>query len=114
MREAKEITAFLNYRTIFKILRKGEFESIIKETGCQLPNVSQFRYYKECQKIIEGMDILKLQSEMLKKLKTREVIVIEEFKEIVPYELKFLVYFSNFNKNDYLVLNTALKYEYVG
>lgn len=114
MREAKDTTTFLDYSTIFKILRKDEFESIIKEAGYLLPIVSQFKYYKECQKLIKAIDLFSLQSYMLNKLKKRGVIYIEEFKEVVPYELKFLVYFSNFSKNDYLALNKILKYEYVG
>jgi len=114
IREAKEKSSELDYKTIFKILRKAEFESIIEYAGFDLPKSSQFHYYKECMSVIENIEILNLQIEMLKRLKRRENIDVEEFKYIVPYELKFLVYFSGFHKDEYLVLNKTLKYEYVG
>lgn len=114
MRTAKEKSSSLEYEAIFKILRKSEFEFIITETGNYLPDVSQFKYYSECQKVIQNIDIIKLQNEMLKRLKNRVILEIEEFKEIVPYELRFLVYFSKFRKKEYVSLNKALTFKYGG
>lgn len=114
MRTAKEKFSSLDYKIIFKILRKSEFELIITETGNCLPKGSQFKYYSECQQVIQNIDIIKLQNEMLKRLKNRVILEIEEFKEIVPYELRFLVYFSKFRKKEYIALNRALTFKYGG
>jgi hypothetical protein len=114
IREAKENSNNLDFKTIFNILRKMEFESIITDLDKELPEVSQFIYYKECRKILEKMDVIDLQAEMLQKLKDRQNIEVKEYKETVPYELKFLIYFSNFRKKEYINLSRVLKLEFEG
>lgn len=114
VKEAKEKRDNLSHKTIFKILRKAEFESIILEAGYDLPNMSEFIYYTECLKIIECLDINYVQKEMIKRLKNRCIIEIEEFKNTVPYEFKSLVYFSSFRKKEYLALEKVLSYKYRG
>ncbi len=95
IRESKEIYSKLDYYTIFKILRKYEFEYILTMQGYDLPKVSQFQYYSECFNLIQKIDIGVLQKLMLKELKKRMRIETVEFSINVPEELRFLIYFDD-------------------
>lgn len=94
IRESIPDSSQLNHATIFKILRKYEFEKIIKDNGYSLPEVSQFLYYRECANILSQIDIRQLQSAMLRELKKRMKIDIVEFALGLPEELRFLSYFD--------------------
>ena len=93
-REAARIDDFLSHESIFKILRKYEFENIIVSKGFELPQVSQFLYYEECYKIIEKIDILDFYEMALSELKKRMKIEIVERAIKMPKELRFLSYFD--------------------
>ena len=49
---------------------------------------------------------------MLKVLKRRNKVKIDDFKDRVPKELSSLVYFSSFKKEDYTVLEEYLEKDY--
>lgn len=95
VRETKAVYRKLDYYTIFKILRKYEFEHILTEQGYDLPEVDQFRYYRECFNLIKEIEIDILQKLMLKELKKRMRIETVEFSIGVPEELRFLIYFDD-------------------
>lgn len=95
IREPLKELSSLDYDTIFRILRKYEFERIIQNKGYSLPEVNQFQYYKECYRILSQMDIDELQSAMIKELKQRMKIDIIEFTMSMPEELRFLSYFDD-------------------
>ncbi|MBP3339755.1 MAG: sce7726 family protein [Lachnospiraceae bacterium] len=85
----------LSYETMFEILRKKEFESIILKHYKKLPEVNSFLYYRECLNWIKNMSKKTVHNEMLICLKKRmfsENKLIIENK--IPYELKFYSYFS--------------------
>jgi len=103
----------LNLSTMFKILRKSEFESIIKDNYVNLPQVTQFQYYRACQKLFCELPIDIAYKFLLRELKKRNKIDIVEFLR-VPYELKFLIYNSQFNKTEYLQLNCFLNNKFGG
>nr|WP_297935196.1 sce7726 family protein [uncultured Lachnoclostridium sp.] len=88
-------TSNFDYYTIFKLLRKGEFENIIKSNGFLLPEVVQFEYYKECFNLIQNIEIETLQEQMLRELKKRMKAEIVELSLNVPVELRGLTYFDN-------------------
>lgn len=92
LREPVTENKYLDVYTIFKILRKYEFENIIQEMGYELPDVNQFKYYKRCLEILFLCDIEKLQKSMLGELKKRMKIEIVEFSLELPEELRFLSY----------------------
>lgn len=94
IREPKQEWSYLEYDTIFGILRKYEFERIIQDKGYTLPKVNQFQYYRECSKIITHIDVKELQQSMLIELKKRMKIEIVEFTLSLPEELRFLSYFD--------------------
>ncbi len=106
-KEADEYVEALSRSIMFKILRKAEYEKIIIQEYQALPDVSQYEIYRECQAMFEQLPIEKAYSLFLQALKARMKIDIEEY-ENVPYELKFLMYFSNYKKNDYIRLRRFL------
>lgn len=113
-REPIEEYSSLNYETIFKLLRKKEFENIMKKYQINLPVVSQFKYYGECFELLKGIKVEQFQQEMLEQLKMRTKIEIEYYSTHVPNELKFLVYFDSYKKQDYIKLNKVLLKQFGG
>lgn len=97
----------LDSKVMFKILRKLEFENIIKAHYGELPTVSQVNHYNECYKLFKNIDISVAYKYMLKELKLRATVDIDEYKS-VPYELKFLTYFGQYKKSDFNRLNKFL------
>lgn len=103
----------LDYSAIFKVLNKREFENIIFQYYGDLPETSQAFYYSECFKRFAKLPILEAYNLALVQLKKRNKILHYELDK-VPYELKSLVYFSNFNKKNWKTFNTFLSEEYGG
>lgn len=90
----------LSKSTMFKILRKNEYEKILINHFTSLPNVSQFEYFRACQALFESLPTKDAYNVFIQSLKARSRIDIVEYSKI-PYELKFLAYFSNYKKSDY-------------
>ena len=103
----------LDSKVMFKILRKLEFENIIKTHYGEIPTVSQVNHYNYCYKLFKSIDIEIVYKYMLNALKKRAIVEIEEYKNI-PYELKFLAYFAKFKKSNYQQLNDFLNNEFGG
>ncbi len=92
----------LSYQTMFQVLRKKEFESIILKHFHRLPEVNNFEYYRECLKWLERINIITLQKDVMQCLKARTLMLVEnKFEERVPYELRFYAYFSKKMDSDY-------------
>lgn len=102
-REAIEYTQDLRHATLFKLLRKPEFEQILANEFGKLPDTNQFKYYDACFSQFKNLDILVAQKLVLKQLKKRASIdnSTRELFECVPSELKTLVYFSNYKVSDF-------------
>lgn len=106
-KEPIEFNEALSNTVIFRVLRKNEFERILLKQYGSLPNVSQFEYYRTCQERFENLPINIAYEEFVRTLKCRARIDIVEYSKI-PYELKFLVYFSGFKRRDYIKLSNFL------
>jgi len=104
--------SYLEYGALFKLLRKYEFETILKKNFHSLPKVSQFDYYAECYKWFIKIDIDRVLKDMLDILKQRCIIRVEQFNQ-VPLELKMLVYQSNYTDKQYSMLETFLNSKYI-
>lgn len=104
----------LNSKEMFKVLRKGEFENIIKRRFGYLPNVGQSKYYDECFNLFDSIEIKEAQSLMLKELKMRSFINKANYDYFlnIPKELKALVYFSNYGIKEYNELGKFLNSKY--
>lgn len=113
IRKPSECNDFLDHETIFKLLRKKEYETIILHYYNTLPNTTQFKYYDECFNLFKQIDINTMYGKILDLLKKRISVEKKYFKSI-PYELKFLVYFSQYKNNDYLKLNRFLNNNFKG
>ena len=107
IKKAKQENNFLDHKTIFKILRKKEYERIILNEFGELPNVSQFDYYRECFKKFQKINIKEAYKKFKQELKKRCYIEKEYFIAL-PQEIKSLVYFSNLMKADIEELSVYL------
>ncbi len=112
-KETLEDSSNLDVQMMFKILRKSEYESIIKDYYGQLPQVSQFKYYKACRQLFCDLEVNTAYRYLLRELKKRNKIDSVRYKN-VPYELKFLVYFSGFRQTDYSQLERFLRNKFGG
>jgi hypothetical protein len=112
-KEPIEDNSKLEYITIFKILRKKEFESILLEYYNNLPTIAPVFYYTECFKMFSNIPIENVYSMFLKQLKKRNNIQIDNFIKS-PYELKSLLYFANFKDKDWKNLDKFLNGTYGG
>ncbi|WP_195954694.1 sce7726 family protein [Clostridium tertium] len=107
-KEPIEERAYLNYEVIFKILRKNEFENILLKCYGKLPSSTPAFYYDECFEYFKSIDIDLIYKYMLEELRKRIYLDKENYKNIIPYELKFLAYFAEYKEEDYSKLNKFL------
>ena len=102
----------LDYSTMFKVLRKYEFEEVLTRCSKTLPQTTQFEYYRQCLNLFKSIDLKELYAKMLIVLKQRCVIEIEEFDK-VPLELKMLVYQTQLTTSQYKALFEFLHTDYL-
>lgn len=102
-KEPVEYRNMLSKPIMFKALRKNEYEKILLKYYNLLPDVSQFEYYRACKKLFESLPVDVAYQMFVQALKSRTKIDIIEYSK-VPYELKFLVYFSDYKKSDFAEL----------
>ncbi len=95
-----ECTDYLDLNIIFKVMVKQEYESIIIKHYGKLPDTNQFDYYRTCKKLFCSFNVAEVHKEFVAVLKKRYKVSSEQYEK-VPYELKFLVYFSKLHDNDY-------------
>lgn len=103
----------IDKETLFKILRKAEYEDIILSKYEILPEVTQFKYYSECKKLFLEIPSDKVYELFLQQLKKRSHIVKQELENI-PYEMKFLAYFMELRNFEYEKLSAFLNSTYGG
>lgn len=103
----------LDYSTIFKVLRKKEYEAILEQYYGNLPVTTQVSYYGECLKQFSHIPLDEAYTMVLKQLKKRNRIKIENLDD-VPYELCSLVYFTNPNQKEWAAIKSFLNTEYAG
>ncbi len=113
IKEPKMYRNNLDKEQIFKILNKPEYESIVRKIIKKLPNVTPVNYYRECKKIACQLPVEKLYDLFLKELKKRNKIDIRDLNRI-PYALRFLVYFSKFQKEQLVELDEYLNQPFEG
>lgn len=97
----------LDHTIMFKVLRKKEYENILFRHYGNLPETSQIKYFRACLELFRNIEMDRAYDYMVDELKKRNIKEVDEYKK-VPYELKFLVYFSDFKKRDYMKLQCFL------
>lgn len=107
-KNAIEDNSRLEHQSIFKVLHKVEYETIIKQYFGRLPITSQVFYYDECLSMFSEIPILKVYEMSLKQLKKRNHILRRKIEK-VPYELKSLMYFSSASSKDFDNLDVFLQ-----
>jgi len=96
-REPQEYNKLLKHNSIFKLLRKREYENVIKKYYGYLPVADQVFYFRTFLEYFTNIPIVDAQKLAFNELKKRNTITIQEFEKIQP-ELKSVVYFSNLMK----------------
>jgi len=100
-KKAEEDEKFLNHKALFKLLRKSEYERIVMGYFGYLPNVKAFEYYTECLKLFLQIEILEAQKLVFNEIWEREEEFVKKTMQIIPYELRWLIYSSKFNTTGY-------------
>lgn len=111
-KEAELNDSYINHRSLFKILRKNEFEHILNEYFKTLPKSTPVFYYEDCYKMFESIPIKEAYKLFLVELKKRNNNISSENFRDVPYELKSIIYFSNTSNIQYDKLKEFLKTKY--
>jgi hypothetical protein len=96
-RNANEFTENLDHASLFKLLRKGEYENIVTMKFGALPDVAPAFYFKDCLAKFCEIPILEAQNLAFGELKKRNKIAVATYKEI-QMELKSAVYFAGMTK----------------
>lgn len=113
VKEPDEYRESLDNECLFKILRKSEYESLVRQLNGSVPIVSPVKYYQECKRIICSYPIDIVYPLVLKELKKRNRIDIIDYS-LVPDALHYLVYFSKSGEKDISQLIAFLEKPYVG
>ena len=93
IREPSTYNEFLNHTSIFKLLRKKEYENIISDYFGTIPQVEPVFHFRAFLEKFEEIPILEAQRLTFHEMKKRNIITVEAFQKIQP-ELKAVVYFS--------------------
>ena len=94
IKKANQFDEKLDYETMFRILRKKEFESILTNHFGVQPCENAFTYYKECLSKFSTIQMNELHKEFETILKKRMRIEMELYDGI-PEEMHHLITFSN-------------------
>lgn len=96
-REPKIYNDFLNHLSIFKLLRKREYENVIQRYFGRLPEADPVFHFKVFFEEFKKIPILEAQQLAFQEIKKRNKISVQEFERIQP-ELKSVVYFSSLTR----------------
>ena len=92
------------------LLRKKEYENLLKEYFGFVPEAEPVFRFRVCLEKFEKIPILEAQHLALQEMKKRSKITVEQFGKIRP-ELKAVVYFSSLEKQT-TILNQLLDTPY--
>lgn len=106
-KEPVEDNSKLEHVALFKLLRKTEYENILKQYFNALPAAKPVFYYNACLDLFRQIPILNAHAMVMSELRKRNIIKNIDTFNRVPYALKSLAYFSyNTKKN----LNGLLRF----
>lgn len=89
-----EFNDYLDSFTLFKLLRKREYENVLSDYFGWLPGVQPVFYFKKCFDMFKDIPVLAAQKMVLGALKNRKKIE-KDFLDDIPDELKTVAYFSD-------------------
>ena len=103
-------TAFFEFDTIFKILRKQEYIELVDDNFGYIPEVPNTLIFKVCYQLLAGIDIIDFQKQVLNKIKKRTLQQPDLLKSSnTPIELKHICNTLDFNEQEYHKLYNFLK-----
>lgn len=91
----------ITHLSLFKILRKKEYESILKKHSSTLPAVAPAFYYDACLDSFKQIPLSKAYEEFLKQLKLRNSVHDKDLFDRIPKELKSIAYFADLKEKEY-------------
>lgn len=103
-KEAKEDGSKLDYGSLFKLLRKKEYEKIILDKFGFLPAVKDYEYFTACFELFKQLDINEAMPVVYNELKKRDEIFKQNSIKAFPTGLRWLIYTSKINEANYLNL----------
>lgn len=106
-KEATEKNDTLQHESMFQMLRKLEYESLIFHYFGKLPNTKPVNLYNKCLEWFETIEKNEAYELMIAQLKCRNIREKESFQQ-VPSPLRFLTYFENLSETEYDRLNNIL------
>lgn len=112
-KEPIENDSQLDHITMFKVLRKHEYESILLKHFQKLPVTSQAFYFDRCLEKFCCIPILEASKLAVQQLKKRNRIETDYF-DSVPYELKSLLYFHGISEPSWKAINQFLSDKHGG
>lgn len=112
-KEPLEDRSFLSHRILFQVLRKGEYEQILLKQIGELPEVPPVFQYRACLESFKTIPMDVLYPMVLTEMKKRNTLT-EEHCFGVPYAIRSLLYFSQYNQAEEKRLKTFLKQRYGG
>lgn len=109
-KEAKKDLSFLDFDTIFKILRKQEYIELVHDNFGYIPKVPNTIIFRACYEMLSSINIIDFQKQVLSKLKERKLANPELLKSSsTPKELKHICNSLDFNEQEYNRLYNFLK-----
>ncbi len=108
--EPQRYQNLLDHEAMFKILRRDEYEIIIKDVYGELPQVPDFERFRVCFNWFSKINLNECHDRVVKLLKKR--VTIQKQKKAffeVPDSLKGIVYFSDYTESDYVRLRDFLE-----
>ncbi len=102
LRKPIENNSHLSHKEIFFLLRKKEFENILKKYYKELPEEPSAFYYTACFEEFSKIPIQQAYNYALIELKQRKIIDEKLFIQI-PLQLKSLIYFSELSKKQLIL-----------
>lgn len=112
-KEPLEERSYLSHQIFFQVLRKGEYEQILLQQTGKLPQVPSVFQYRACLESFSTIAMDVLYPMVLKELKKRNTLTEDHCLE-VPYSIRSLRYFSQYNNTEEKKLQTFLRQQYGG
>jgi len=100
-REAVNDYSKLSHESLFKLLRKNEYENIIKREFREIPKVMVVEKFQVCFQFFKTIEIKKSKNLVFEQLNRRRNEIDIEYINQVPQELRWMVYLSRLNREKY-------------
>src|SRR5690606_17644315 len=102
IKEAYANESFLDFTTIFKILRKQEYLDLVEANFGFIPDKPNTQIFKACHELLATLDIINFQKQVSSKIKERKLLNPDLLKSSkTPRELKHICNSLDFNEQEY-------------